>query len=176
MGSGQGREETRALSRSTAARPEKQEGPATADKETECLGQVLLDFLMYFHTLQPSCAAGGAVQWVQAAAGHYGTTSAAPLRGLDCSGGSLPHQELCIPGEHGPGKHFPILATTLDLIPLRLQWVLLPPGTHPSLSFLSQGCRFKPVIKSQAEKLRKKKSQKKALMNVHISPPSHGLS
>lgn len=64
---------------------------------------------------------GGAVQWVQAAAGHQGTASAAP--GL--LWGSLPHQELCIPGEHSPGKHLPILAPTLDLIPLRLQLVLL---------------------------------------------------
>lgn len=64
---------------------------------------------------------GGAVQWVQAAAGHHGSASAA----LGLLWGSLPHQELCIPGEHSLGKHLPTLAPTLDLIALRLQLVLL---------------------------------------------------
>lgn len=75
---------------------------------------------MYFHTLQPFCAGA---ERCSGSRQQQGTMAAsAALRLL---WGSLPHQELCIPGEHSPGKHLPTLAPTLDLIALRLQLVLL---------------------------------------------------
>lgn len=60
-----------------------------------------------------------------------------PSKGPGLLWRSLPHQELCIPRKHSLGKHFPILTPTLDLIPLKLQLVLLSSIlvlTHLSLS------------------------------------------
>lgn len=114
---------------------------------------------------------------------HY----SCPSEGPELVWGSLhthpPPQELCTqPGLQGSTalcQHLPIHTPVLDLtlkealLSLRLFPPPLPPVTCTLLPSLSQGCRFKPVIKIQAEKLRKKKKKSSNKFPCFISIPRH---